>query len=169
MRLLAANGQPEDLSEQHARIVETLRAANGEMLFAELIDKSNVGASPINTLAKRGVVEVFIQDVLRDPLDGASLPDALDLKLNAEQSFVLSEITNAVRHNAFAAFLLHGVTGSGKTEVYIRAMQQAMVLDKGSILLVPEIALTPIFSRRLRSVFGGQVAIFIRIFRRATL
>ncbi|HEX6279262.1 MAG TPA: primosomal protein N', partial [Pyrinomonadaceae bacterium] len=119
----------------------------------------DVGASPVNTLAKKGFLEIFVQEITRDPLAGATLPTSLDLKLNAEQSFVLSEISNAVRHNEYRGFLLHGVTGSGKTEVYIRAMQQALALDRGSMMLVPEIALTPIFSRRLRAAFGEQVAI----------
>ena len=61
--------------------------------------------------------------------------------------------------SAFRAFLLHGVTGSGKTEVYIRAMQFALDSGRSALMLVPEIALTPLFSRRLRSVFGADVAI----------
>ena len=57
------------------------------------------------------------------------------------------------------AFLLHGVTGSGKTEIYIRAMKEALDDGKSALMLVPEIALTPVFSRRLRAVFGDEVAI----------
>src|SRR5437868_178002 len=56
--------------------------------------------------------------------------------------------------------LLHGITGSGKTEIYIRAMQAALEMNRGAMMLVPEIALTPILSRRLRAQFGDQVAIF---------
>ncbi|HSK71723.1 MAG TPA: primosomal protein N', partial [Pyrinomonadaceae bacterium] len=57
------------------------------------------------------------------------------------------------------AFLLHGVTGSGKTEIYIRAMKEVLKQEKTALMLVPEIALTPVFSRRLRAVFGDEVAI----------
>lgn len=149
----------ETLTEPQSRIIEALKESDERIAFTDLLELANVGASPINTLAKRGIVEVFVQEVSRDPLAGAELPKALDLKLNAEQSFVLSEITNAVRHDEYRGFLLHGVTGSGKTEVYIRAMQQTLAVDKGSLMLVPEIALTPIFSRRLRAAFGDQVAI----------
>ena len=154
------NASPDDpLTEAQTRIIEALKASDDPIPFTDLLTAADVGASPINTLAKKGIVEVFVQEVSRDPLAGAELPKALDLKLNAEQSFVLSEISNAVRHGEYKGFLLHGVTGSGKTEVYIRGMQRALALGKGSLMLVPEIALTPIFSRRLRAAFGDQVAI----------
>ncbi|MDI1242412.1 MAG: primosomal protein N', partial [bacterium] len=149
----------EALTDPQIRILDALKASVEPIAFTDLLTAADVGASPVNTLAKRGIVEVFVQEVSRDPLAGAELPKALDLKLNAEQSFVLSEITNAVRNSKYQGFLLHGVTGSGKTEVYIRAMQQTLALGRGSLMLVPEIALTPIFSRRLRAAFGGQVAI----------
>ncbi|HEX6278953.1 MAG TPA: DEAD/DEAH box helicase, partial [Pyrinomonadaceae bacterium] len=152
---------PDDasLTEPQQRVIEALNKTNGPIAFTDLLAAADVGASPVNTLAKKGFLEIFVQEITRDPLAGATLPTSLDLKLNSEQSFVLSEISNAVRHNEYRGFLLHGVTGSGKTEVYIRAMQQALALDKGSMMLVPEIALTPIFSRRLRAAFGEQVAI----------
>jgi primosomal protein N' (replication factor Y) len=158
VRLIAMPPDDASLTEPQQRIIDALKQAES-VAFTALLEIADVGASPINTLAKRGIVEVFVQEVTRDPLAGAELPKSLDLKLNAEQAFVLSEISNAVRHHEYKGFLLHGVTGSGKTEVYIRAMQQALALDKGSLMLVPEIALTPIFSRRLRTAFGDQVAI----------
>src|SRR5207302_4677729 len=65
-----------------------------------------------------------------------------------------------LNQRGFAPILLHGITGSGKTEVYIRAMRDALDLDRGAMMLVPEIALTPILSRRLRAQFGDQIAIF---------
>jgi primosomal protein N' (replication factor Y) len=87
------------------------------------------------------------------------LPPFGDLTLNAEQSFVLSEIEAGLATSEYKAFLLHGVTGSGKTEVYIRAMKRALDAGRSALMLVPEIALTPIFSRSLRTVFGSNVAI----------
>src|SRR5260370_36487530 len=65
-----------------------------------------------------------------------------------------------MKASRFATFLLHGVTGSGKTEVYLRVMTEALNLGYGAMMLVPEIALTPILSRRLRAHFGDQIAIF---------
>jgi primosomal protein N' (replication factor Y) len=162
VRLLApenhgSNTKP--LNDAQQKIIETLLKSDGEMLFTELIETADVGASSINTLAKYGFVEVFVQEVLRDPLKDAKIPDILDLTLTGEQEAVLLEIEKSLKAAKYKAFLLHGVTGSGKTEIYIRAMKHALEDEKSSLMLVPEIALTPVFSRRLRAVFGDEVAI----------
>ncbi|MBA4121303.1 MAG: primosomal protein N' [Acidobacteria bacterium] len=146
-------------SETQTRIVETLLNADGEILFTDLIEQTEASASAINTLAKRGVLEVFVQEVRRDPLAEVDLPELLNLTLTAEQTTVLAEIQIALELEKYRAFLLHGITGSGKTEIYIRAMQTVLDKGKSALMLVPEIALTPIFSRRLRAVFGDEVAI----------
>ena len=147
------------LTDAQQRIIELLLEENGEIIFTELLEKADVGASSINTLAKRGIVEVFVQEVRRDPLQDAKLPELQNLILTDEQNTVLSEIQKAIEAEKYKAFLLHGVTGSGKTEIYIRAMKTVMEKGKTALMLVPEIALTPVFSRRLRAVFGDEVAI----------
>lgn len=159
VRLIEIDPSEKKLTEVQQKLVETLTRAGGEMQFTELIATADAGASPINTLAKRGIVEISVKESLRDPLSGTELPEIADLKLNPEQSFVLTELQKAIDSEEYRGFLLHGVTGSGKTEVYIRAMRHALKAGFSSLMLVPEIALTPIFSRRLRSVFGDQVAI----------
>ena len=88
------------------------------------------------------------------------MPEVEELELTNEQANALSEIEKPLKENRYAAFLLHGVTGSGKTEIYIRAMRAALLQGRAAMMLVPEIALTPVFSRRLRAHFGDQVAIF---------
>jgi primosomal protein N' (replication factor Y) len=147
------------LSDAHKKIIETLIANEGEMLFTELIETADVSASSINTLAKYGFLEIFVQEVLRDPLKNAKIPEIDDLVLTNEQTKVLQSIGKAISAENYAAFLLHGVTGSGKTEIYIRAMKKILLSGKSALMLVPEIALTPIFSRRLRAVFGDETAI----------
>ena len=148
------------LSEQQQAICDLLAANGGEMLFTDVLEQADVGASPLNTLAKHGIIEIFVQDTLRDPLAGAVLPDRDDFTLTPEQQSALDSITATLKNDGeFKAFLLHGVTGSGKTEVYIRAMRFALDEGRSAIMLVPEIALTPVFSRRLRAVFGPEVAI----------
>jgi primosomal protein N' (replication factor Y) len=147
------------LNEIQQTIINILQTSGGELLFTDLLDRADTGASPINTLAKRGMIEVYIRDVRRDPLAGVELPEIDKLTLNTEQNFVFGEIEKALTVGDYRAFLLHGVTGSGKTEVYIRAMRAALEMGRSSLMLVPEISLTPIFSRRLRAVFGQKVAI----------
>lgn len=160
--LLVSSAGPEALEKltgPQQRILQVLDENGGEMLFTELIDKADIGASPINTLAKRGFLQVSAAEVRRDPLKEAVLPDLVDITLNPEQENALTAIESAVGASRFASFLLHGVTGSGKTEVYIRAMRAALLIGRTALMLVPEIALTPIFSRRLRAVFDDKVAI----------
>jgi primosomal protein N' (replication factor Y) (superfamily II helicase) len=148
------------LNEQHRAILDLITANSGQMYFTDVLEKAGSSASPINTLVKRGFVEIFVDDEMRDPLAGAELPDGLDLTLTTEQQSALDEILSALQNDGiYTGFLLHGVTGSGKTEVYMRAMREALDLGRSSLMLVPEIALTPLFSRRLRAVFGSDVAI----------
>lgn len=161
VRLLSAQipADAKPLNDVQKKIIYSLQTAGGEMLFTDLLERAATNASPINTLARRGMIEVYVRDVRRDPLGGAELPEIDRLTLNTEQSFVFGEIEKALSVGDYKAFLLHGVTSSGKTEVYIRAMRAALEIGRSSLMLVPEISLTPIFSRRLRAVFGQSVAI----------
>ena len=159
---------PEEHDENGARaltaaqrhVVETLIAGGGEMLFAELLEAAHSSASTVQTLERRGLLEVFVREVRRDPLAGARLPARDEFHLTEAQAAALREINEAQESGKYAAFLLHGVTGSGKTEIYIRAMRDALARGRTAMMLVPEIALTPVFSRRLRAHFGQRVAIF---------
>lgn len=160
VRLLPSPAQSlKPLTDTQERTLDQLRNNGGELLFTDLQEKADVGGSTINTLAKRGLVEIFVDEVLRDPLAGETLPDTNKFTLTSEQATALTEIEAALNSKTYQTFLLHGVTGSGKTEIYIRAMRKVLDLGKSALMLVPEIALTPIFSRRLRAVFGKEVAI----------
>lgn len=147
------------LSDQQQWVLEMLASNGGKMLWTEVMEQADVGASPLNSLVKRGCIEVYVEDVRRDPLNRAEFPAIEKFELTADQQAVLDPIVEALGEGEYQAFLLHGVTGSGKTEVYIRAMRAALDEGLSALMLVPEIALTPIFSRRLRSVFGSKVAI----------
>ncbi|HEV7700475.1 MAG TPA: DEAD/DEAH box helicase, partial [Pyrinomonadaceae bacterium] len=160
---LVRNEEPEvskPLTDQQERILDLLEKNGGEMLWSDIIEQADVGASPISTLVKRRYVEAYVQDLHRDPLANANLPDLDEHDLTGGQQVALDSIAIAIANEGkYAAFLLHGVTGSGKTEVYIRAMRLALDQGRSAMMLVPEIALTPVFSRRLRAIFGSEVAI----------
>ncbi len=147
------------LTPAQQRIINAL-VQSQSMTLQELLSVADAGASTVNTLKRRGLIEFFEQNLRRDPLGGQSLPATENYELTPEQTGVLTEIEERLRKQTYAAFLLHGVTGSGKTEVYIRAMRVALQLGRSALMLVPEIALTPVFSRRLRAHFGDRVAIF---------
>src|ERR1043166_9028410 len=148
------------VSKAQFRVIETLTARGNEMPASDLIKAAAVSESVVRTLIKKGVVEEFDEQIRRDPLGTAELPEAKDLKLTRAQEDARQTIEAAIRRTHFSPILLHGVTGSGKTEVYIRAMQAALDVNRGAMMLVPEIALTPILSRRLRAHFGDEIAIF---------
>ena len=157
VRLIGAAEQK--LTEAQDRVVKILEQS-GPMSLQALIETAEVGASTVSSLAKKGLVEIYDEAVRRDPLAHTPSLRREAFTLTPAQSDVLRDIEKQIASGKYSAFLLHGVTGSGKTEVYIRAMRNALSLGRSSMMLVPEIALTPVFSRRLRAEFGDQVAIF---------
>lgn len=147
------------LNETQQKVLHLLAESGEPIPFAKLTEQAQVSPSVIRTLEKRGYVEVFQHEVRRDPLSHVNDKSAADLTLTPKQQSALDQITAKLDEGVYAAFLLHGVTGSGKTEVYIRAMRAAVEKGKTALMLVPEISLTPMFARRLRAHFGDAVAI----------
>ena len=160
VRLLDQNLEISELKLTTAqlRILEVLKT--GPALLQSLLKQAQAAASTIGTLEKRGLIERYTDTVRRDPLADFRPRENEEYVLTGAQQTALTRIEEAVATGEYSPFLLHGVTGSGKTEVYIRAMRAAVDRGRSAMMLVPEIALTPVFSRRLRSQFGDRVAIF---------
>ncbi len=164
VRLVPEGGSTEaaggrKLSDLQAKVLDALQGKDS-IALSDLLNVTNVSASTVLTLQKRKLVELFEVPVRRDPLGGEMSAKIEDYVLTNAQEEVLAKLETPLRERTYAPFLLHGVTGSGKTEVYIRAMRVALKLGRAALMLVPEIALTPVFSRRLRMHFGDKVAIF---------
>ncbi len=157
VRLAAPSEQALTANQQ--RVVELLEEIGEPLPLSELLETAEVSASVVRTLEKRGVVEVFPREVRRDPLAHIEQTEMTAVLLNEDQQAALDKIVARIEERKYATFLLHGVTGSGKTEIYIRAMREATRRGLSALMLVPEIALTPMFSRRLRAHFGDLVAI----------
>ena len=116
----------------------------------------------LKRLVEVGALEVSKQEILRDPFVTEKLPEDKILTLNNAQNKAVEAITTAIKKNLFAGFLLHGVTGSGKTEVYLQAVEQCLVTDRQALILVPEISLTPQLVARFRARFeknGVRIAV----------
>ena len=159
VKLKATDSEPKKITDKQQRVLDVL-AQNTSLALQALLKEADVAAATVSALEKKGLVEIFDEAVRRDPLaHSASLP-VEEFTLTSAQAAVLDNIVQQVDQETYGAFLLHGVTGSGKTEIYIRAMRAALARGRSAMMLVPEIALTPVFSRRLRSHFGDQVAIF---------
>lgn len=158
VRLLNSNDD-EKLGDAQRRALSIL-ASHSPMPLQSLLKTAGVSAATVTSLEKKALVEISIEAVRRDPLsDGLGIKSETHT-LTTPQASVLTQIEQQMNSGDYSAFLLHGVTGSGKTEIYMRAMSKALSLGRSSMMLVPEIALTPVFSRRLRARFGDQVAIF---------
>lgn len=164
--LVEGSGKERQLTPAQQRVLELLGGMSEPPSLAELLAQSDSGPSVVRTLEKRGYLEIFTREVRRDPLAHLSSSSAAEkadpsarLALTPEQNGVLTEITAAIGRHQYAAFLLHGVTGSGKTEVYIRSMHETLQQGQSALMLVPEISLTPMFARRLKDHFGDAVAI----------
>lgn len=149
----------KELNEKQKRVVEILSSRNDEIPFGELLEAADVSSSVVRTLEKRGVVQVLAREVRRDPLAHIAPSNGSQITLNTEQQVALDQIVASFGEKQYKTFLLHGVTSSGKTEIYLRAMHEALNRQLSALMLVPEISLTPVFSRRLRAHFGESVAI----------
>jgi primosomal protein N' (replication factor Y) len=119
-----------------------------------------LGTSRLRRLEARGLVEIGLRDARRRPASHAiGAASAGPPPLTAEQAAALAPILEALQQDRGGRFLLHGVTGSGKTEVYLRAVASALERGRSAIVLVPEIALTPQTVWRFRARFGDVVAV----------
>ncbi len=116
-------------------------------------------AAVLKGLEQRGLIEGFDEEVVRDPLAHIESGAPANLTPTPDQQQILDSLSAALDKNSFYPALLHGVTGSGKTLVYIRLVAQALASGRGSIILVPEIALAWQMVRRFKEHFGKQVAV----------
>lgn len=143
---------------QQAAVCEHFAADKEPILKSALTKLAGVSPQSIDALAKKGVLEVRKRVIQRsaydDGLSGAEAVASEPPKLNGEQQQALDEILGDMASGEFKTRLLYGVTGSGKTEVYMRAMRRALDAGGSCIFLVPEIALTPQTVGRLRSRLG---------------
>jgi primosomal protein N' (replication factor Y) len=147
------------INQKQQRVIDTLASAGEDIPFSDLLEAADVSSSVVRTLEKRGIVEVFAREIRRDPLAHIEADEADPVRLTGEQQTALDQIVGRLAARQYSTFLLHGVTSSGKTEIYIRAMREAVRQGLTALMLVPEISLTPVFSRRLRAQFGKGVAI----------
>jgi primosomal protein N' (replication factor Y) len=132
----------------------------GEVGTADLESQVKGSAAALRSLKEKGLVEVFSKKVERTShVDTSSQPIGPPLEFTPEQKKVFVELDAAIQESKFQTFLLHGVTGSGKTEIYIRCIQQVLEQGKTAIMMVPEISLTPQTVERFRQRFGDRVAI----------
>jgi primosomal protein N' (replication factor Y) len=178
-RSLLAEARARPKTEQVARlkvdltaeVEEKLQNAPVQRAIVEYLDKegptaasdiyARVGGSTttLRALVEKGLVEVEEQEVWRDPLQGRTFVLRSPPRLTEAQDAAWREIEASLSRDGSEVFLLHGVTGSGKTEIYLRALDEVLARGQQAIVLVPEIALTPQTIRRFAARFPGRIAV----------
>ncbi len=125
------------------RILRQLLAASAPLGLAALLRASESTKSPVDTLLREGLLSAQAVTIARDPFALLRPERGVVPELNEDQARALEVLLPALEAPTSQGFLLHGVTGSGKTEVYLRLLERTLALGKGAILLIPEISLTP--------------------------
>jgi primosomal protein N' (replication factor Y) len=142
---------------KQAKCMELLLANNGGISLEKLNLSVKQNAQSLSGLKKRGLIEFAVIEKIRESDLGLDLPETTEILLNEEQKEILGKIKAALESNTHSTFLLHGITGSGKTQVYIEAIREAINLGKRALVLVPEISLTPQIISRFKANFGDLV------------
>jgi primosomal protein N' (replication factor Y) (superfamily II helicase) len=152
----AADSAPPASPDEKAERVKSALQARGPLPQSQLLRIAQVSRSVIERMLRNGSLESWEEriDPAEDPFDVGYVPPAHEL--NTEQESALKLVRARFELGEFGVLLLHGVTGSGKTEVYMRAVQETLARGKTAIILVPEIALTLWIGRQCRAWFGAR-------------
>src|SRR6267154_2020463 len=140
------------------RILLDTLAALGGRAAVESLQELEVPRTTLNTLAKRGLIEI-IEEPAAFAISRSKPRPSFEFDFNGAQQAALKRLRDAVEAHKFFGILLHGVTGSGKTAVYLAGMRAVLDAGRSAILLVPEIGLTPSVAADLHQIFGDEVAI----------
>ncbi|MGB7824673.1 MAG: primosomal protein N', partial [Candidatus Sulfotelmatobacter sp.] len=146
------------LNENQRKLIETLAASGGQVPL-DTLQALEVPRTTLSTLVKRGLIEVMEEPAVFTISSSKPRPSRLELDFNLAQQGALNRLREAVEMRKFSGILLHGVTGSGKTAVYLAGMRAVLEAGRSAILLVPEIGLTPAVAADLHQIFGDEVAI----------
>ena len=148
---------PDKLTERRLEIVEYIKKNGNSVPWLKLRDELSVSLETIKRMEELKIVKLYDKEVFRKVETLKPLKDKM-VSFTDEQQKVFDELSSNL--DKYSAYLLHGITGSGKTEIYLNLIEKVLEKGKEAIVLVPEISLTPMMTNRFKSRFGEQVAIF---------
>ncbi len=158
VKVAVLRGAEGKLNANQRTLIDTLAAAGGKVPV-ETLHALEVPRTTLGTLVKRGIV-LMVEEPAGFTMSALKArPSPFDFQFNRAQQEALQRIQESVNARKFSGILLHGVTGSGKTAVYLAGMRSVLDAGRSAILLVPEIGLTPAVAADLRQIFGDRVAI----------
>ncbi|HAX74058.1 MAG TPA: primosomal protein N' [Firmicutes bacterium] len=140
-------------------LVDYLKEATHPVDKQTVFQTLQLNQSHVKPLIDKGLVQEFEVEAYRDPFKNVEVKKSTAFVLNEEQAQAVDAVVNAYSQQLNQTFLLHGVTGSGKTEVYLQIIDSVIAQEKQAIMLVPEIALTPQIASRFKNRFGNAVAV----------
>ena len=143
-------------SEKQIRILNYL-IENDKTMQPELIEKTETSRAIIKTLEKNGLLKLQEEKVIRNPLKNKNIKQTNKLKFTEEKEEAYTKVSNAIEKQEYKKYLLYGVTGSGKTEIYLQLIEKVINEGKSAIMLVPEISLTPQMINRFIERFGKDI------------
>ena len=150
--------QPRPLGTKAAEILRVIRL-EGEVSATTLRKRFASCSTQLKRLTELGLAEKLERELFRDPFRNETVESDSPKELTSHQQAALDILSARLNERKYMAHLLHGVTGSGKTEVYLRIIHQALEIGLNALVLVPEISLTPQLTQRFRARFGSSVAI----------
>lgn len=148
----------EKRSPRQAQVLLTLERTGG-CTAARVCHLSGIDNAVLRAMEKKGLVTLQEEIVERDPFAGDTIIPDSPKTLTEDQARIMPVLLAALEQKVHRTFLLHGVTGSGKTEVYLQAISRCLELGREAIVLVPEISLTPQTVERFRARFGNRVSV----------
>jgi primosomal protein N' (replication factor Y) len=158
IRIAVLKSSEGKLNDNQRSLLDSLAALGGKVPVTTL-QSLDVPRTTLTTLVRRGLVEIVEEPAGFTVSRSKPRPSLFDFDLNLAQQSALKRIKDDVAARKFSGMLLHGVTGSGKTAVYLAAMRAVLEAGRSAILLVPEIGLTPAVAADLHQIFGDEVAI----------
>ncbi|WLD95103.1 primosomal protein N' [Alkalihalobacillus sp. AL-G] len=150
----------EKRAPKQAGVLNYLSEQDGDgITLRQVMEDTGSARSTIKSLISKGWIEELEQEVYRDPYENRHFEQTIPLELTDEQQESIEPILTAIEQIVHKTFLLHGVTGSGKTEIYLQTIETVLRQEKEAIMLVPEISLTPQMVQRFKGRFGSKVAV----------
>lgn len=146
-------------AEKQKQVVSFFLEHPGEIALKDLCEQLSVTQAPVKALVQKGVLMETDIEMYRNPYDDAAFHQTSALPLTEEQGQAIAPILHTIEEKKHEVFLMYGVTGSGKTEVYLQSIDQVLKDGKEAIVLVPEISLTPQMVKRFKGRFGSKVAV----------